>query len=355
MIRKRLAIVREILDVDNDITELLVEVENDFQKALNYNKITGNAKVGDKVLLNTNAVYLNLGTGGHHFVICNYSNTNGEFTTASGHIIKLRYTPIQLKCLTVEEPQSPYHQIIQGKDNIEGMKVLIAPLHSMLSPAVHVLKHYRKDLKISYIMTDSACLPIVYSKTVKALKNQQLLDYTITCGQAFGGDFESVNVYTALIAARYICKSNMAVIAPGPGVVGTGTMLGFSGIEEGHIIDAVNTLKGVPVIIPRISFADSRERHKGISHHTLTILSKISYSSAFIGIPILQEEKRNIITRQIIDNGIDKKHRIKYVKEQTLDILERRNVSVKTMGKGIDQDPDFFKAVGAAATLALNI
>ena len=30
----------------------------------------------------------------------------------------------------------------------------------------------------------------------------------------------------------------------GPGIVGTGTKYGFSGIEQGYIIDAVNNLRG---------------------------------------------------------------------------------------------------------------
>ena len=30
----------------------------------------------------------------------------------------------------------------------------------------------------------------------------------------------------------------------GPGIVGTGTKYGFSGIEQGQIIDAINTLSG---------------------------------------------------------------------------------------------------------------
>ncbi|MDK2801485.1 MAG: hypothetical protein PWP27_425 [Clostridiales bacterium] len=355
MIRKRLAVVREILEFDNDVTEVAIEVEHELQKAINYNSITGQINVGDKVLINTNAVYLNLGTGGYNFIIHNYSNTECDFPSELGHIIKLRYTPMQLKCLAVEEPQSLYHETIKDRDHVEGLKVLIGPLHSMLLPAIQILKYYHKQLKISYIMTDSACLPIHYSKTVKWLKTQRLLDYTITCGQAFGGDFETVNVYTALITSKYICKSDIAIITPGPGVVGTDSILGFSSIEGGHLIDAVNTLKGVPIIIPRISFADNRERHQGLSHHTLTILSKIAYSSAFIGLPVLEEEKNNFILDQIKRYNIDQKHRVHYIAEQTFKILNKGNLFMKTMGRGIEQDPDFFRAIGASTLLTLKI
>lgn len=351
MIEKREATVKQILYDDEDTTELMVEIENRLYKAYNYKAITGTVCEGDKVIINTGAVSLNLGTGGYHFVIHNKKQGSQDFTINEGHIIKLRYTPIQVKCNTVEESDSPYHQIICDTENIDGMFVLIGSLHSMLSPVIHVLRYYHSDLNISYIMTDSACLPLSFSKTVKMLKEQRLLQNTITCGQAFGGDFETVNIYTALITSKRVCKSDVAIIMPGPGVVGTSTPLGFSNIEEGHLIDAVNTLKGIPIVIPRISFADVRKRHIGISHHTLTILSRIAYSAAHVTFPILERSKHKILYDQILSNSINKKHNVCYVQEKTISILRDNNANVMTMGRSVNTDPEFFRAIGAAATL----
>ncbi len=87
---------------------------------------------------------------------------------------------------------------------------------------------------------------------------------------------ECTNIYTGLIAAKEVLKGDITIITMGPGIVGTGTKYGFSGIEQGQIIDAVNTLGGNPIVVPRISFRDLRERHKGMSHHTRTILSEIA-------------------------------------------------------------------------------
>lgn len=355
LIRKRVASVRQILDRNDDVTEVLVEMEGDYYRAINYNKLTGDVGIGDRIQLNTNAVHLGLGTGGYHFIIHNGRSEISDFSLPKGHIIKLRYTPMQVKCLAVEEPQSPFHEIIKDKDRINGARVIIAPLHSMLSPVVHILKYHDEKIRICYIMTDSACLPISFSKTVRELKRQYLLDYTITCGQSFGGDFEAVNIYTALIAAKYVCKSDVIIVAPGPGVVGTGTVLGFSGIEGGHLIDCVNTLGGVPIFIPRISFADGRSRHKGISHQTITVLSKITNSSAWIGIPYFEEEKKKFILDQIREHGIDKSHKVIHVEEQSLKILNSRGVAVQTMGREIKQDVDFFKTIGSAAVLTLQL
>ncbi len=343
----------EIVTIDDDITEILVEFENKMEKALNYNLLTGSVQVGDRVVINTSAVNLSLGTGGFHFVIYNKRHFESDFTTSTGHVMKLRYTPMQLKCLTVEESESQYHQLFKEKDRIDGMKVLVGSLHSMLLPAVYIIKKRQPSLKITYIMTDSACLPISFSKTVKDLKKDSLIHHTITCGQAFGGDYEAVNIYTGLIAAKYICKCDIAVVIPGPGVVGTDSKLGFSNIEEGHIIDAVNTLKGNPIVIPRISFADKRQRHKGISHHTITILSKITYSRANIGFPIFNnQEKNQIIQNQIISNKINRRHDINYINTNSMEIEEIKT-KVNTMGRCYEEDPDFFKAVSASAIYCL--
>ena len=61
--------------------------------------------------LNTTAVGLGLGTGGRHFVVARADGIEGvAFDEPSGgHIMKLRYTPMQRDVLAVESPESPHH------------------------------------------------------------------------------------------------------------------------------------------------------------------------------------------------------------------------------------------------------
>ena len=355
LIRKRSAIVTEIIKNTMDVTEVMVTVESKSEKAVNYNALTGPIAIGDRVYINTSAVFLNLGTGGYHFVMHNARRNTQDFKQQAGHILKLRYTPLQLKVMTVEEPASPYHTMIKDACSIAGLKVIIGSLHSMLYPLVYLLKQDTPTLKIAYIMTDSACLPMAFSHTVHMLISTKQLDATITCGQAFGGQYETVNIYTALLTAKHICHADVAIVIPGPGVVGTATTLGFSNIEEGHIIDAVNTLHGVGINVARISFADERERHQGISHHTLTILSKITHTSAHIAIPLLESYKKDIVDNQLKTHAIYDKHHIAYMQENTLSAFENNHVNVQTMGRSLTQDADFFRSLGAAAILCLNL
>ena len=291
-----------------------------------------------------------MGTGGVHFIIFNYSNESKNFT-GKGHIMKLRYTPQQIKCLVAEEENSPYHNVFTNFQSLDKHIFIIGTLHSMLAPAAAMIKYINNRSKVNYIMTDGGCLPIHYSNTVKLLKEKGLIENTITIGHAFGGDLECTNIYTGLIAAKEILKGDVTIITMGPGIVGTGTKYGFSGIEQGYIIDAVNTLGGNPIVVPRISFNDSRERHIGISHHTRTVLSEISKTSGKVIIPILDEYKLNIIKKQIESLDIDKKHDIIYKNgNKVIEAMNNFDLAITTMGRGYDKDREYFLTLGAIGT-----
>ena len=265
MISKKLGIVESIIDQNEELEDIRVNINGEIQRAYNYPKITGNIKLGDEVLLNTTAVELSLGTGGYHFVIANLNNLESNFTKG-GHIMKLRYTPLQVKVDSVEEQESKYHKNIEEFSSLNNMPVVVGSLHSMLTPFVASYKRLNPNKKLVYIMTDGAALPIYLSKNVDTLKKKGLIDETITIGSAFGGDYECINIYTALITAKEVLNADAVFVSMGPGIAGTGTKYGFTGIEQGPILDAVKKLGGIPISIPRVSFADQRDRHKGISH-----------------------------------------------------------------------------------------
>ena len=220
----------------------------------------------------------------------------------------------------------------------------------MVAPFVLLFKKKHPRKRISYVMTDSASLPLYLSNTIAELKAMHLLDGTVTCGHAFGGDVETVNIYSALIAAKEELKADVILLAPGPGVVGTGTRYGFSGIEQGEHIDRVRKFKGVPIFIPRLSFADKRSRHYGLSHHSITSLAEIASSGAYLPIPVLNKKKRQFLFEQLNKAGLPGKHTIVMVRIPSLHLLYRNNFpELKTMGRSVLEDPDFFAATAAAA------
>ena len=355
MIRMLEGIVREIYFIDDNITKFIAAIGNLEYNCINYNSLTGNIHIDHKVLLNTTAIQLQLGTGGFHFVVANLSNPNVN-NLGLGHIMKLKYTPIQMNFLTAEAQESQYHNIFNEVMTLEGMPVIIGSLHSVLAPCSIYLKSVRPAIKICYIMTDGGALPIYVSDIVRQLKSEGMIDKTITYGNAFGGDYECLNIYTALIAAKEISKADIIIVCMGPGIAGTDTKLGFSGVEQGSIADAVNKLNGYPAVVPRISFADKRLRHFGISHHTITILKQLCCTRVNVAFPIIKDnEHRSFIEKQLIENNIESLHNITYVDSNDIEeILSHHSHYLKKMEKNFIEDKDYFISCAAAAKLCLQ-
>jgi hypothetical protein len=347
--------VSSIISDDEHLAIVNVNVEGKTYKAVNYKDFTGDINVDDEVVLNTTAVDLSLGTGGYHFVMYNCRNKSRELK-GSGHIMKLRYTPYQMKCLAAEEEDSPYHNLFNEFKSLDNHIFIVATLHSMLAPISAMIKYINKDIKINYIMTDGGALPLRFSNTVAELKNKKILDNTITIGHAFGGDLECINIYTGLIAAKEILKGDVTIISMGPGIVGSGTKYGFTGIEQGYIIDAVNNLEGMAISVPRISFKDKRNRHCGISHHTITTLSQITNTKSNLILPYLEKEKEDYIIAQIGNSKIKEKHDIIFeYGEEIIMAMEKFELKTTSMGRTIEDDKDYFISLGAVGNYVANL
>ncbi|MFR9071310.1 MAG: DUF3866 family protein, partial [Paraclostridium sp.] len=145
-------------------------------------------------------------------------------------------------------------------------------------------------------------------------------------------------------------------VSMGPGIAGTGTKYGFTGIEQGPILDAVKKLGGNPIAIPRISFADKRDRHVGISHHSITVLSEIVNVNVNIPIGIEDKDKLEYVNKQIEKNNLQEKHNIVYIKPgNTFDDLSYYGLKVKSMGRNYEQDSEFFDAASNAAYYLMEV
>ena len=101
-------------------------------------------------------------------------------------------------------------------------------------------------------------LPADFSRTVAGLRESEWLAACISVGQAYGGDLEAVNVHTGLLAAHLVVGADVAVVAQGPGNLGTGTRWGFSGTSAGEAVNAAGVLGGRPIASLRVSEADQR-------------------------------------------------------------------------------------------------
>jgi len=331
----------------------MASIDGKEEACIAYPDMVGEITPGQQVLLNTTAQTLGLGTGGYHYIIANLHGDDQELQPG-GHIMKLRYTPMQMKVLSVEEEDSPHHSEMVKADSLDGIPVLVGTLHSMLAPLCIYLRDL--GLKVVYVMTDGAALPIAFSHNVDWLKREGWLSATVTAGHAFGGDLEAVNVYSGLLAARRVAAADVIIVAMGPGIVGTGTRWGFSGIEQGEILNAADTLGGRAMAVPRISFADARTRHRGISHHTLTVLSRVCRVSALLPLPQLDTEQMYLLCEQLVREKIADRYQLCLEDgRDDLQLLKECGLKITTMGRGVEEEKEYFLTLAAAARTARRL
>ncbi|MDZ7732469.1 MAG: DUF3866 family protein [Acidimicrobiia bacterium] len=296
--------------------------------------LVGAVSVGDRVVVNTTAVDLGLGTGGWHVVHWNLER-HELVSPGPGHIMKLRYTSLQADTGAIEEhdPAVP--------PRLDGMPVVVCGLHSQMGCVALAFHAARPDARLVYVMTDGAALPLALSDLVHGLREQDVLAATITAGNSFGGDLESVTVPSAITVARHRLDADAVVVAMGPGVTGTGSTLGTTGVETASVLDGVAALGGRAIMALRVSEGDARERHRGVSHHSLTSLE-------------LCRAATTVAVAEPTD--LPGRHRVAVAEPPDMAALvEASGLGITTMGRGPHEDPAFFAAAGAAGTFAAGL
>ncbi len=350
-VRLRHATVRGVRTQRPGVLELDVDVDADpagTAPAVAFTDLTGPVGPGDRVVLNTTGVALGLGTGGFHLVVAVRDQAPVD-PSHPGRVMKARYTPLQAVVQSVEETD---RDAIEGSAGLGGVPVVCAPLHSMIAP-IAAGARAAGARTVAYVMSDGASLPGRLSNLVPRLRSAGLVDGFITSGQAFGGDLEAVTIWTGLLAAVELVGADIVIVADGPGNLGTDTTWGVSALSSGHALNAADALGGRPVAALRISFADDRERHRGVSHHSLTILDRVCTVAATVAVPILEEPARELVWGALRERRLEERHQLVEADGRpALDELERAGVEVESMGRTAADDPAFFLATGAAGVLA---
>jgi hypothetical protein len=211
-------------------------------------------------------------------------------------------------------------------------------------------------------MTDGGALPATFSQTVATLRDTGWLHTTITVGQAFGGDLEAVTTHTGLLAAHHVTHADLVIVTQGPGNLGTGTRWGYSGVTAGETINAIHTLGGRAVASLRVSGADPRERHHGISHHSLTAYGRVALTPADIPLPVPTHDLENLpawgpaLTTRIREQvaTLATTHRLVPIPADAhlLTALAEGPVRLSTMGRTLFADPAAFIAAAVAGVHA---
>ena len=330
-------------------------------RAVAYETLTGVPVAGERVRLEVSALDRVLGTGGHAMVSARLDALPAD-PPREGHLVKARYMPDQVMVTGVDEQGTTHHGLLSqpiGDVDLEGMPVVVADLHSSLPAVLAGLRSPdgARQPRVVYVMTDGGALPLAYSRLVAALSEAGWLAGTVTAGQAWGGDIEAVSVHNALLAARHVLHADAAIVIQGPGNLGTETPWGFSGVACGDAVNAIATLGGRPVACLRVSQADARPRHLGISHHSMTAYGRVALAGADVVVPILEGALGAQVRREAEvlcePRPGAAQHRLVEVPADGLMELLRAaeaetGVRLSTMRRGLDEDTAAFIAAAAA-------
>lgn len=308
--------------------ERLVRLEVDGQPCVAYPLLTGAVALGDDVVVNDQARGLQLGSGGFDILYVNLTRGLGLPPEPGAHVMKLPYTPLQVAVPHAEE-DDPL------PDALAGIPVVCCSLHSQVAPVCAGLR----DVRAAYVQLPGGALPVSLSTAVRALMERGSLGVAIAAGACIDGDVHCVSVPSALAwAARQGYEA--IVCAIGPGIVGTGSRLGHGGLAAAEAANAAIALEGAPILAVRVSQADERERHHGVSHHARTALA-LCLGPVAVAWPAGLPAPSWLEPREEVD--------VSGWREACADL------PLSHMGRGPDDDPRFFAAAYAAGVLARSL
>jgi len=293
----------------------LIRCEVEDAPCVAYPRLTGPVEEGDEVIVNVQARELDLGSGGFDVLYANLTRGLELPAEEGAHVMKLPYTALQHAVLHAEESTAL-------PESLPGMPVVCCSLHSQVVPACAGIG---EGARVAYAQLPGGALPVSLSDAVRTLRARGLLHAAIAVGACVDGDVHCVSTASALAWAK-AAGFDTVVCAIGPGIVGTRSRLGHGGLAAAEAANAASALGGRPVVAARVSEADERERHRGLSHHTEAVLALC------LGEVTVADESDAEGWREACD-GLPLSH----------------------MGRGPDKDPAFFAAAYAAGRVARNM
>jgi uncharacterized protein DUF3866 len=328
---------------------LTVDVDGEHRAAWADTTLLGEMREGDEVVVNVAAVDLGLGSGGFDVVHVNLTRGLEGGEGSGEHVMKLNYTSLQHPVEPVEMPgfeMSAMRTKGIAEDDRVQIPALVLPLHGHLAPAAWAAAEAAPGLKLGYVQTGGGALPGSLSRDVAELRARGLLCGHVTASPAYGGEHEALSVAGALDAASERLGWDAVLAGPGPGIIGSETRLGHGGMAALESAHAALALGARTLVSPRLSAADPRERHRGASHHTLTVMRMLLGE---VEVPVPAGESEAIAELEEAAGG---RHRLR---EVTVDLegYASSGLPARTMGRGIEEDPLFYAApLAAGAALA---
>jgi hypothetical protein len=354
----------------------MIDLAGERRAAIVDVALLGRAEVGDEVIVNVEAADLGLGSGGFDVVHVNLSRGLEAEGAGRAGAMKLNYTSLQHAVETVEEDGDP-----ELREHLElplSRPVGVLALHGQLAGVAHAFATAAPGLRLGYVQTAGGALPGGHSRVVRELRERELLAGHLTAGASFGGEAEAITTAGALHHGLRRLRWDAAICGPGPGIVGSGSALGHGGMVALDSAQVALALGCPTVLVARMSSGDHRPRHRGISHHTLTVLDLLLEPvtvalPAGMRSPVGAELRAGLGSvfggrrkeSPQLELGLDVERPARIARHDwrraTVDLpaFAASGLPTVTMGRRLAEDPLFFAAAlaagGALAEMALRV
>lgn len=266
MLKLRRATVLEVGPADGPEQELIVLIDGERRSAIAEVGLMGASREGDEVIVNVQARDLGLGSGGFDVMHANLTRGLASEGTEGAHVMKLNYTSLQHAVVPVEEEQLelPLRR-----------PVAVLALHGQLAAVAWAFAQANPHGRLGFVQTPGGALPGGHSRVVRTLLDRGLLAGHITAGAAYGGELEAITTAGGLHHGFQALGWDAAICGPGPGIVGSSSPLGHGGMNALDSTHTALALGAPTLLVARMSSTDGRPRHRGLSHHTLTVLDML--------------------------------------------------------------------------------
>jgi hypothetical protein len=332
--------VVSVEEANERVIRCTVEVAGEARPAIAFRGMTGPLAEGDQVIVNVEAADLGLGSGGFDIVHAGPLREGGD-RAQDAHVMKLNYTSLQHAVAPVEE----------GLERLQRplpMPVGVLALHGQLPCAGFALSKRSPGARIGYVQSGGGALPGALSDVVAELIGRGLIADHVTAGPCFGGGHDAITVEGGLDAGARRLGWDFALVGPGPGILGSASALGHGGLAALSSAHAALSLGCRVVLAPRLSSADRRERHRGLSHHTETVL-ELLLRPVEVAVPAANGEGTAALRAALARGG----HAAVEVEvEELLESYLESGLPATTMGRSATEDREFFLA-GLAGGAAL--
>jgi Protein of unknown function (DUF3866) len=317
------------------LTRLRVDVDGELRPAVSYTALTGPVEPGDDVVVNCAALDVGLGSGGFDILHANLTRGLGLTGEQGAHVMKLNYTPLQ-------HAVEPFEERAVGDDRRGSGPVAVIALHGQLpGVAWAAARGGAEPRRIGYVQTAGGALPGELSDVARELRRRGLIAAHVTAGPSYGGELEAITVAGALEAGFAADGWDAAIAGPGPGILGTATRLGHGGLAALDTAHAALALGCRTLLVPRMSDGDPRERHRGLSHHSATVLEMLL---APVLVPLPEGTEPPPGHHESAEFAVD------------LQDYAASGLPTATMGRSLDEDELFFRAaLAGGAALAKEI